>query len=59
MTNYQTGRKLEYLVMGVLKRNLPGNCTVHRTAGSHTGADLIVVQERRAIKIQCKSRRMA
>jgi len=58
MTNYKTGVRLEYLVVNTLKEHLPKNCTVHRTAGSHTGADVIVIQKRRAIKIQCKSKKV-
>lgn len=56
--NYVAGRKLEYLVVNTLKEHLPKNCTVHRTAGSHTGADVLVVQQRRCTKIQCKSKKV-
>lgn len=55
--NYRTGVKLEYLVMAILKAHLPLNCNVYRTAGSHSEADIIVIQNRRAATIQCKSRK--
>jgi len=55
--NYKTGVKLEYLVMGTLKNFLPHNCRVYRTAGSHSKADVIVIQKRRAVTIQCKSKK--
>mgnify|MGYP000103032865 CR=1 FL=1 len=54
--NYETGRRLEYLVMKVLRENLPKNCNIYRTAGRHTEADVIVIQKRRAVTIQCKAR---
>ena len=56
--NYLVGRKLEYLVMSTLKEHLPKNCKIYRTSGSHSESDLIVIQERRAVTIQCKSRRV-
>ena len=59
--NYEAGRRLEYLVMGTLRNFLPHNCRVYRTAGSHSEADVIVIEKRRNIKravtIQCKSRK--
>ena len=55
--NYEAGRRLEYLVINTLKANLPGNCNVYRTAGSHSEADVIVIQKRRAVTIQCKSKK--
>ncbi len=59
--NYEAGRRLEYLVMNTLKANLPKNCNVYRTAGSHSEADVIVIEKRRNIKravtIQCKSKK--
>jgi hypothetical protein len=55
--NYETGRKLEYLIVNTLKEHLPKSCDVIRSAGSH-GADIVVVQSRRAVKIQAKSRKI-
>lgn len=49
------------MVMNTLKANLPKNCNVYRTAGSHSEADVIVIEKRRNIKravtIQCKSKK--
>lgn len=55
--NYEAGRRFEYLVMNTLKEHLPKNCTVHRTAGSHSKADIIAIQKRKVVTIQCKSKR--
>ncbi len=55
---YEAGRRLEYLVMKALKENLPDNCKIYRTVGSRSEADMIVIQKRRAVTIQCKSRRI-
>ena len=55
--NYEAGRRLEYLVIHALKSFLPTNCKVYRTAGSHSEADVIVIQKRRAVTIQCKSKK--
>lgn len=55
--NYEAGRRFEYLVMNTLKRFLPPNCNVYRTAGSHSEADIIAIQNRRAVTIQCKSKK--
>jgi hypothetical protein len=57
--NYIIGRRLEYDIMKVLNKYLPKTCTIHRTSGSHTGADVIVIQHRMACKIQAKSKKVS
>ena len=56
--NYNTGRRLEYKIMNLLKKWLDKNkYTVMRTAGSHSPVDVIIIENRskRAATIQCKS----
>lgn len=66
MTNpsYRAGVRFEYEVMNLLKKHLPKNCSIHRTAGSHSEADVIVTKslgkqgrDRVAVLIQCKTKK--
>jgi len=60
-TNYEAGRRFEYLVMKVLKENFPKEkYTIIRTAGSHSPVDVLITEHRgrRCFGIQCKSKKV-
>ena len=59
VTNYEIGRRLEYKIMGILKKYLDSEkYTVIRTAGSHSPVDVMVIEhrDRKSFNIQCKSK---